>query len=85
MNTELDQVLDLILQAIKETATSGISGGMLYSALMVFGCTLSQYEAIMGALVKTGKVVSRGHFYFTPEHVTVRLPGRESKDFRLLG
>ena len=67
MNTELSQVLDLIVQAVKETHTSGISGGMLYSSLMAFGCTLSQYETIMAVLVETGKVTKRGHFYFVEE------------------
>ena len=64
MNTELKQVLDLVVQAVKETETSGISGGMLFSALMAFGCTLAQYESIMSVLVETGKVQKRGHFYF---------------------
>jgi len=56
------------LRAIVETVTeavnaspSGLPSGHLYATLMGFGCSLSQYESLIGALVKVGKIRKQGH------------------------
>ncbi len=36
----------------------------MYAALMSQGCTLNQFESIMGALVRLGRVEKRGECYF---------------------
>jgi len=49
-------VLAVVLEAVKAAGPQGAPAGPMYAALMAQGCTLDQFQAIMGALVKTGKV-----------------------------
>lgn len=60
----LAALVSATVEAIQEAGPSGAPGGVLYAALMTQGCTLAQFESLMGALVRTGRVKQRGHLYF---------------------
>lgn len=49
-----------VLQAIAAGGAQGVPSGVLYAALMAQGCTLGQFESLMGALVHAGKVRKQG-------------------------
>lgn len=46
-----------------EATPNGTPGGTLYAALMAQGCTLPQFERVMGALVGAGVLQKRGECY----------------------
>jgi len=60
-------VADAIIEAVRTAGSTGAPGGVIYAALMGQGCTLSQYESFMGALVRTGKLRRSGDLYFIEE------------------
>lgn len=59
----LRAIVDAVVDAVRAAGPLGAPGGHLYAALMAQGCTLSQFESLMGALVRTGKVTRRGECY----------------------
>jgi hypothetical protein len=59
------QVLAALVETIKAAGPSGAPGGVMYAALMTQGCTLEQFEALMGCLVRSGVVRKSGNCYFT--------------------
>ena len=59
----LQSIVKSVVATINETP-DGAPGGILYAALMHHGCTLNQFESLMGALVRLGKVTQRGDCYF---------------------
>jgi len=65
------QAIALIVNAVTETIAEcgdmGAPGGTIYAALMHYGCTLQQFESLMAALVRLGKVTKRGELYFAPQ------------------
>ena len=63
------QVLMAVIETVKEAGPLGAPSGPMFAAFQARGCTLSQYQQIMGALVKTGKVVLRNDCYFIAEEV----------------
>lgn len=60
----LQKVVGAIQAAIKAGGPLGTPGGTLYAALMAYGCTLSQFETIVGGMVKAGILKRRGDLYF---------------------
>jgi hypothetical protein len=60
-------ILDGIVEAVAAAGPIGAPGGILYAALMSAGCSFSQFNSIMGALVRAGKVVKRGDCYHLPQ------------------
>jgi hypothetical protein len=60
----LKLIVDATVDAVKAAGDLGAPGGVLYAALMAQGCSLSQFESLMGALVKLGKVRRSGELYF---------------------
>ena len=60
-------IVSAITEAIKEAGELGAPGGVLYAALMSQGCTLNQFESIMGALVRLGRITKDGECYFIRE------------------
>ena len=58
---------DLILEAVRESGPLGAPAGVMYAALMAHGCTLNQFESIMGALVRAGKLRKSGDCYHVVE------------------
>jgi len=55
---------DAVVDSVRAGGPLGVPGGTLYATLMTYGCTLSQYEQIMGALVSAGRLEKRGELYF---------------------
>ena len=60
----LIMIVSAITEAIKAGGAMGAPGGIMYAALMAHGCTLNQFQSIMGALVNAGRVEKRGECYF---------------------
>lgn len=60
----LQQICDAIIESVKAAGAMGAPGGILYAALMTQGCTLNQFDSIMGALVRLGKLTKQGQCYF---------------------
>lgn len=60
----LRAILDAILEAVKAAGPHGAPGGVIYSALMASGCSLSQYQSFMAGLVRAGKLRQEGQLYF---------------------
>jgi hypothetical protein len=67
MSTQQQQAMKLIVQAVMEAVRAagptGAPGGVLYSALMVYGCTLAQFEGLMSALQSAGLIRLDGDCY----------------------
>ncbi len=61
--TALRQIAAAIIEAVKAAGPLGAPGGVMYAALMAQGCTLHQFEQIMGGMVRAGKLTKRGDCY----------------------
>ena len=57
-------VVDAVVDAVKAAGDHGAPGGVIYAALMGQGCSLSQYESLMAALIRVGKLRRSGDLYF---------------------
>jgi hypothetical protein len=57
-------ILEAVVDAVRAGGPEGVPGGTLYAALMSVGCTYEQFEHIMSALVKFGKLRKSGKLYF---------------------
>ena len=57
------KILDGVVEAVK-TNQAGTPEGFIYAILTTHGCSLEQYQAIIGALCKTGKIRKEGHLLF---------------------
>ncbi len=68
MTPQQAQALKAIINAVTESVAAagplGAPGGPLYAALMTQGCTLNQFESLMGGLVRIGKLRKSGQCYF---------------------
>jgi hypothetical protein len=60
-------VCDLIVGAVKEAGDLGVPGGLLFAAMRTQRISLAQFEQLMAALVRTGKLRKRGELYFWVE------------------
>jgi hypothetical protein len=56
-------IIDTVREADQLNPAIGAPAGHLYAGLMTAGCTLEQFEQIMGALVSTGKLSKDGDCY----------------------
>jgi hypothetical protein len=60
-------VLQMVCGAVKEAVEAagplGAPGGVLYAGMMSQGCTLQQFEGIMGGMVRAGILVKKGECY----------------------
>jgi hypothetical protein len=56
-------IADGIVDTVREAGPLGAPSGPMYLAMQEQGCTLSQYQSIMGALVRAGRLVQDGHVY----------------------
>ena len=61
----LRAIVAAIVESIKEAGEFGAPGGIIYAALSAKGASLSQYQSIMDALVRSGKVTREGDLYFS--------------------
>lgn len=60
----MSQIVDVVVDAIKERGSSGTPEGPLYAMLMGFGCTLNQFNVLVECLVDAGKVTKRGNVLY---------------------
>lgn len=51
-----------VIAAVQDTP-EGVPAGTLYSAMMMHGCTLEQFTAIMDLCVATGQIRKAGQLY----------------------
>ena len=51
-------------EAIDAAGVHGASGSIVYVALMQHGCTMEQFNSLMGTLVRLKAVEKRGELYF---------------------
>lgn len=58
------QVLSAMLETIQEMGKDGLPEGPLYAALMGKGCSLNQFNSLVGILVKAGRVRKDGNFLY---------------------
>jgi hypothetical protein len=57
-------VIAAVFDTIKEMGPDGAPEGPLYAVLMGQGCTLGQFQSIVGILVRAGKVRQEGHVLY---------------------
>lgn len=62
--SKLRALLDIILSTVKETGPQGAPSGPMYMAFMTFGCSLEQYETMVGTLVDAGFLRRSGHVLY---------------------
>jgi len=55
---------DFIIEAVNESGKTGIPGGILYAALMQYGCDIHQFEGIMNGLVIAKQIRKAGQIYY---------------------
>lgn len=60
----LRAIVVAVTEAVRAAGATGAPGGVLYAALMAQGCTLNQFESLMGALTRAGKLSKCGECYF---------------------
>lgn len=58
-------ILDGMLDTIKSAGDLGCPEGPMYAAMMHYGCSLSQFQSLIGILVKSGKVRKSGNLLFS--------------------
>ena len=58
-------VCDAILDTVRLSSPLGAPAGPMYAAMMAQGFTLEQFETVMGALVKAGKLRKSGDLYYS--------------------
>ena len=63
---KLAAICKAVIETVREAGPMGAPGGHIYAALMAQGASLSQYESLMSALVRSGKLERRGHCYHVP-------------------
>ena len=71
-------VVTAILEAIHASGPSGAPAGVLYAALMAYGCTLQQFQSVMGSLERIGLVRRDGLLYFVSSRGEAMLTGAAS-------
>ena len=67
MTLQQAKALQAVAKAIIEACKTYAPGGVIYAALMSQGCTLSQFEQIMGQLVGAGMLTKEGECYTATE------------------
>ena len=60
----LKKIADAIIDTVREAGITGCPGGALYMAMQQHGCTIEQYNIIMGTLVECKKLRKHGDLYF---------------------
>ena len=56
-------IVEAVIDAVKTAGPTGAPGGVLYAAMMSFGCTLQQFESLMSMLVRTDVLKRDGQCY----------------------
>ena len=56
------KITEALIQAVNDTP-NGIPAGTLYAGLMTTGCTLQQFDQLMGMIVASGRIRKQGDLY----------------------
>lgn len=72
----LKAVCDAIIEAVSVAGPAGAPGGVLYAAMMQYGCTLENFNGIMSGLVGAGMLCRVGECYHLGEFT---IEGRAAK------
>lgn len=67
MAAALRAVVAAVLDSIRTAGPLGAPEGVIFAALQTQGCTLRQFQSLIDALVKAGKVRRSGHLLFSVE------------------
>jgi hypothetical protein len=59
----LRMVANAITDTVRDAGPLGAPGGVIYAALSAQGCTLHQFQQIMGGLVRAGLLTLDGDCY----------------------
>jgi len=62
--TAMRLIFSAVIESVKAAGSLGAPGGIIYAALMTQGCSLSQFQSLMSALVRSGKLTQEGDLYF---------------------
>lgn len=57
-------IVDVTVEAVRAAGPTGAPAGPMYAAMMAHGCTLTQFEGLMSALVRSGRLRQSGNLYF---------------------
>jgi hypothetical protein len=57
------EIAGAIIETVKASEPFGAPGGVMYAALMAHGCSLNQFESIMGGLVRAKLLTKAGDLY----------------------
>jgi hypothetical protein len=57
-------IVTSIIETVRDAGDMGAPSGPMYAACMSAGASLSQYQSLMDALVRTGKLRQSGDLYF---------------------
>lgn len=60
----LAAVSNAVIDSVKAAGPAGAPAGVVFAALSTQGCTKSQFDALMSALVATGWLRRHGDLYF---------------------
>ena len=60
----INAVVKAVLDTIHEMGEGGAPSGPFFAALQTQGCTLNQFQSLMGALERAGKVALKYDCYF---------------------
>jgi predicted oxidoreductase (fatty acid repression mutant protein) len=60
----LSKIILAVYETIKEAGEQGAPSGVIYAALMGFGCSLEQYNAIIDAMIATKKIRRSNHLLY---------------------
>ena len=54
-------VCNAIIESVKLAGPMGVGSGVVYSALLSTGISLSQYQSLIDGLVRAGKITNDNH------------------------
>ena len=60
----IQAIAGIIVDVVKAAGPQGAPAGVIYAALMAHGCSLDQFNQLMGAIVGAGKLRKEGLLYF---------------------
>jgi len=60
----LKMIADAVIESVKAAGKQGAPGGPIYAALMVYGVSFEQFQNLMDALIRIGKLRKSGNLYF---------------------
>jgi len=57
-------IVDAVVGVVRDAGPNGCPEGPLYAALMAHGCSLDQFQSLIGLIEKAGKIRREGHVLY---------------------